>query len=803
MIKNYIKIAWRNLWKNTTFTLLNVIGLSVAFGVSILLAMAAFFDLSYDQFHENGDNVYQVYTIQQTAKGPEVSTSNPAPFAHALQEEVPGIDKVTRQLQDDALVIYGEKELNFDGVWVDNAFFSMFSFPIEKGAETTPLKDNSSVVITQKTAEILFGEANPINKVVHLLVNGKEQPFSISAVVQDMPRQSSLSFDIAIPFESHGEYERLKDVWDAQNHDVYVQLQQGVAVAQFEKATASFSNLHFQGSIENAKRDGVTVGENGQYRQLKLLPLVDRHFTSFRNGAAHVSRSYSYLILFIAFLILFIASVNFINMGIARSAQRLKEIGMRKTLGAQKKQLFLQFWSESFLVFMTAVGIGILLSTLLLNQFKTLFRTGVTFEAIITPFSVLCFIGALLLITLFVGGYPAFMLSKLGTVQALKGKLENTGKNRVRDALMVIQFSIAIALISGTLVLQGQLDYMRNKELGFNKEQVIAFPLNGKKDTYEAVQLLREELKGNPDILSVSGSDNILGMGKDGSAYTSRFGFDYKGRGVKTNMLIVDHDYAKTLDLEIVQGRDFSREYATDSLSLVINETMALELGEENPLNAKIMMDSTLYSVIGVIKDYNFQRLNRKIEPITFFMNNDWELYYAYVKTAPGATAQSIKAVEEAWAAIEPNAPFLGSFLDENVDRTFRREKVMTTMISSGSILAIALSCIGLFAISLLVVTQRTKEIGVRKVVGASVASITFMLTKDFLKLVAIAFLIASPIAWWFMQQWLQDYPYRISLSIWFFIGAGLLTVVVALLTVGARTIKAALQNPVKSLRTE
>ena len=476
---------------------------------------------------------------------------------------------------------------------------------------------------------------------------------------------------------------------------------------------------------------------------------------------------------------------------------------MRKTLGAQKKQLFLQFWSESFLVFMVAVGIGIVLSVLFLNQFKTLFRTGVTFEAVITPVVILCFIGILLLITMFVGGYPAFMLSKLGTIQALKGKLESTGKNRVRDALMVIQFSIAITLISGTLVLWGQLEYMRDKELGFNKEQVIAFPLNGKKDTYEAVQLLREELKGNPDILSVSGSDNILGMGKDGSAYTSRFGFDYKGRGVKTNMLIVDHDYTKTLDLDIVQGRDFSREYATDSLSLVINETMALELGEENPLNAKIMIDSALYSVIGVVKDYNFQRLNRKIEPITFFMNNDWDLYYAYVKTAPGTASKSIKAVEQAWASVEPNATFLGSFLDENIDRTFRREKVMTTMITSGSILAIVLSCIGLFAISLLIVSQRTKEIGVRKVVGASVTSITFMLTKDFLKLVGIAFLIAAPIAWWFMQQWLEDYPYRINLNVWFFIGAGLLAAIIALLTVGGRTIKAALQNPVKSLRTE
>ena len=396
------------------------------------------------------------------------------------------------------------------------------------------------------------------------------------------------------------------------------------------------------------------------------------------------------------------------------------------------------------------------------------------------------------------------LLSKLGTLQALKGKMEATGRNRVRNVLIVIQFAIAIILISSTLVLQGQLQYMRNKDLGYNKEQVISIPLNGKMNGYKVVELLRNELQSNPNILKVTGADNNLGRGKDGSISTSVWGFDYKDRGVSTHVLTVTHDYAETLDLELVAGRTFSREFKADSLSLVINEAMAKELNESNPLAIRISMnDSTSYSVIGVVKDYNFQVLDKSIAPLTFFMDKESDLYYAYVKVAPTAISQSFEAIKAAWQKIEPNAGFQGSFLDENVDRTFNKEKVMATIITSGSIIGVVLSCIGLFAISLLVVAQRTKEIGIRKVVGASVSSITLLLTKDFLKLVGIAFVIGTPISWYIMNEWLQEYAFHVSLNVWFFVGAGILTCIIALVTIGGRTIRAASANPVKSLRTE
>ncbi len=804
MIKNYLKIAWRNLVKDRVFTSINIVGLSIAFGVAILLAMAGFFDLSYDKFHVNAGQIYKVYSIDQTPKGPDASVSHPAPLMAALTAEVPGIKKASRYLQDETIVSYGEKEINMDAVWVDTEFFNMFTFPALQGKRDNMLNELSSIVITQNTAKKLFGTDEAVGKTVQILINGEDESFTVQSVVENNVPQSSLEFELAVRFEKHEDYQENQNAWNAKYHDVYVQMTEGVSPAQFEKATRSLIDINFKEQIENAERDGAMPNSGGRFITYELLPLTDVNFVKFRNGYAEVSRSTPFLVLSIAFLILFIACVNFINMSVAKSGQRLREIGMRKTLGAKRKQLFLQFWSESLFVFLISVFFGVLLSILFIDQFKTIFRTEVTFDLIQSSTLIIFFSFAVLLITLLVGGYPALLLSKLGTIQSLKGKITTTGKNRVRDVLMIVQFGIAILLITGTLVLRGQLDFMRNKDLGFNKEQVLSFPLDGKKDSYEAIELLRNELSGNADIIEITGADNNLGYGKDGSVSKSVFGFEYKNRVVKTNMLVVDYDYVETLDLDIVAGRNFKRGFANDSLSVVINETMAKEFGEEDPLTAYVSINDSLnYPVIGVVKDYNFENLDKAIEPITMFMNRDWNLYYAYVKVAPVNIASSYDAVEKAWEKIEPNAKFLGSYLNENIDRTFRKEERMTTMITSGSILAIALSCIGLFAMSLLIVNQRTKEIGVRKVIGASVTNITFLLTKDYLKLVGISFLIASPIAWWFMKEWLQNYPFKINLNIGFFLAAGLLAAFIALITVGGRTMRAAMQNPVKSLRDE
>ncbi|MBO0342016.1 MAG: ABC transporter permease [Bacteroidota bacterium] len=805
MLKNYLKIALRNLINNKVFTLTNIVGLTSALAVSLLLVMTALFELSYDQFHAKKDSVYQVYLSSQTPRGLESGTSQPVPLAPALKADVPGIKHAVRTLSDDVLAIYKEKEINLDAEFSDPAFFNIFTFPAVKGNAENPLSDKNNVAISEEGAQKLFGSTdNVIGKSISLQLGKQEQLFTISTILEDPPPNNSMDFDIVIPFENHPEYISNMDRWDSQFHLVYVELEEGITPEQFEKNTRDFTSLHYKGSIENAIRDGAVANADGLYKQFHLLSIADMHFTSFASGMAEVKRTFPYMILGIAFVIIFIVCANFINMNIALSERRLKEIGMRKTLGAVKKQLFFQFWMESLLVFMVSTILGLVLGNLLLEPFKTLFNTRATLDYVTQPKILLIFGLSIFCVTLIAGGYPALLMSRLGTLRALKGKLD-FGKNRLRNSLIVLQFTIAILLISGTLVLHGQIEFMRNKDLGYNKEQVISIPLNGKKDSYRVVELLRDELKGNIDILNISGADNNLGLGRDGSSMNSMMGFDYQGRGVVTNALTVDYDYAKTLDLEVVAGRTFSRDFAADSLSLVINETMAKQLGEEDPLSIRIPMDdgATTYSVIGVVKDFNFQDISKQVNPLTLFMNNDWDLYYAYVKIAPENIAGSFEAVEKAWSKIEPQAEFLGSFLDENLDRTFRREKTMATIVTSGSILGILLSCIGLFAISMLVVGQRTKEIGVRKVLGASISSVAILLTKDFLKLVALAFIISTPIAWYFLNEWLQNYASHVVLSPLFFVAAGLTACLIAFATVGSRTLKAASANPVKSLRDE
>jgi putative ABC transport system permease protein len=803
MFKNYLKIAWRNLIKNKVFSMANIVGLTCAFAVAILLTMTALFELSFDQFHANKDTAYQLYLTSQTPRGAETSTSNPVPLAGALEDEVSGIKRITRTLSEDALVSYKEKDLDLDAEYVDAEFFNIFTFPGINGNTNNPLPSKNSVSITEETATKIFGNTDVVGEVIQIRIANEERPFTIAAILENTPANSSIDFDIVIPFENHPEYESNKDEWNSQFFPIYLQLEEGVTTKQFEENTRDFANLHYEGSIERDKRDGALPDENGQYKQFHLMSITDMHFASYKAGRADTARTFPYIILGVALVILFIVCANFINMNIALSEKRLKEIGMRKTLGAVKKQLFFQFWMESVIVFLIAIGLGLVVSNLLIDPFKTLFNTKATFADVTQPEIIALFVTTVFVITLIAGGYPALLLSKLSTLRALKGKLD-LGKNRLRNGLIVLQFVIAIILISGTMVLHGQIEFLRNKDLGYNKEQVVSIPLNGRKNSYAVLDLLRDELSQNPGVLSVSGSDSNLGLGKDGSISSSAMGFAYKGKGVVTNALTVDYDYAKTLDLELKSGRMFSREYSTDSLSLVINESMAKQFGEDDPLSVRIPMDDSItYSVVGVIKDYYFQDVKKEVKPLTLFLNRNWDLYYAYVKIAPDNAAQSFDAIKNAWEKIEPQAEFLGSFLDENVDRTFRREKTMATIITSGSVLGIILSCLGLFAISMLVVAQRTKEIGVRKVVGASVSSVALLLTKDFLKLVGLAFIIATPIAWYFLNEWLQNYPSHVTLSPLFFVAAGLAATLIAFITVGSRTVKAASANPVKSLRDE
>lgn len=806
MVRNYLKIAWRSLLKDKIFSGINIVSLSVAFAIALLLSLYALFELSFDRFHKNAASTYQIYATVQTSDGPKSHDSKPIPFASSLQEEVPGVEKISRYNGSKVLVIKGDKELSMGAAYVDPDFFSIFSFPFNQGDKAQLLTDKSTLVITKKAASILFGNEKALGQTVYLMIQGEKRPFTISSILENIPEQSSIQFDLAINFKHQSDAIYANNVgnWSNSNHSVYLQLSNGIDPSQFEKSTRAFTALHFKGFIEDYKKSGVQADQNGQYIQQKLLSLKDLHFTTEVNGNAKVSRVYPYLVLGIALLILFIASANFINMSIAKCTKRLQEIGMRKTLGASNTHLFFQFWGESILVYSCALILGVLLASMLLEPFQSTFRTSASFSNTLSPFVIIIYLMLLLIITFIAGGYPSLVMTKHNTIQSLKGKLKPTDKNYISDGLMILQFAITVLLISGTLVLRDQLEYMRSKDIGFNKEQVIAFPLNGKREDSQAIQLLRNELSDTPGIISISASNNILGLGKDGSSHESEIGFVYKGRRVDTNILSVDYDYIQTLDIELLEGRSFSRQFKSDSLGLIINQAMALQLEEKDPLQTQIFLSETIrYSVIGVVKNFNYQGFNSTIKPLTIFLQPKGDMSNVYIKVASTHLLSSMDEVKKAWNKIEPNVEFLGSYLDENIDRTLINERLMASMIGSGSILAIILSCVGLFAMSLLMVEQRKKEIGIRKVVGASVSTITFLLVKQFIVLVMLAFLISAPIAWWVCSNWLQTYVFRIELSIWTFLFAGVLVLLISIATIGGRTIRSALQNPIKSLQTE
>jgi ABC-type antimicrobial peptide transport system permease subunit len=511
------------------------------------------------------------------------------------------------------------------------------------------------------------------------------------------------------------------------------------------------------------------------------------------------------MLLIIGILIVTIACINFINLSIGRSFTRSKEIGLRKTLGARRWQLTAQFWTEAFLICLVSFMVSLVLCYIILPYYKQLFAMHIDRKVLLLPFSWVLMSGMFLLITLLAGGYPAWLMSRFNIVQILKGKISIGQSNKLRNGLIVVQFTIAILLMVATMISWQQINFLRQKPLGYNRSQVISIPVEGDINPGKVLEIMRTSLQDRTNIESISGIYNNLGRGTDGASRTSSVSFDYKNREVKSSWLGISYDFAKTLELQMVAGRDFSKDFLTDSNAVVINEQMAAQLGEKEAVGTLLNIDDSAppLKVIGVVKDFNFQSLHQPIKPLTLVINPDFQIHYILIKVKPTDLAGSMNLVKTAYKNILPNTDFKGSFLDENIERQYRREEKLGQIFVSGAIIAITLSCMGLLAMVILIVTQRTKEIGIRKVLGASVNSIIGLLSFDFLKLVLISAAIAFPIAWYAMKNWLTRFAYHVDISWWIFVVAGVATVLIALLTVSVQALKAAIANPVKSLRTE
>lgn len=806
MLRNYLKIAVRTLWHSKGYTAINVTGLSVAFCVCTFLFLMVYRQLTFDSFHQDIDRIYQVYRFLNHPDKAERSGGMPMPLTPALKADYPEIEAATRSLAEGSLMEYKGKFVDKSVRFADADFFQVFSFPLQKGNRSSALSDLSNIVLSESTAKALFGTEDPIGKFLRLGNIGSQKQYIVTGVLADAPDNSTIRYDAIARIENTPTYQASKSQWDAFSHTVYVKVAPNVEQASLENRLKRFTEKYLSSDLEELKKKGAKPDERGDLVALRLQKLAKVHFDTAIAGGSSTPIAVVYALLGIAFFILLIACINFINLSVARSFTRAREVGVRKSLGALKKQLFVQIWSESSLVCLIGFVLGSLLAYWLIPVFNAQFKAKIDLSYVLQPGAIASILLIFAFVTLVAGGYPSWQMARFNAVEVLKGKIAMKRPGFLRNSLIVTQFTISCLLTCCTIFAIQQIDYLRTRPLGFEKEQVISIPVGNRYSGRQLLQRVRNKLTNDPSIVSITGSGVNLGRGKDGSVSRSMLGFTYKEKNITTDWLLVDYDYLKTLNINLLAGREFSPAYPSDSLDrVIITESMAKLLGEKNPVGKFFQPDTagTKYQIVGLIPDYHLYSLQSEQKPITMHLSGSEEISYIFVRVIPQSLTSSMEKLKGIWTEIAPGTEFIGSFLDGNIDALYRDEEAMSQVFSFAASIAILLSCMGLFAIALMTIEQRTKEIGVRKVLGASIPGIIMLLSRDFVKLVLIALAIAIPLTWFLVKQWLASYVYKIDLSIWVFMLVGLGALLIALATVSFHSIRAALVNPVKSLRSE
>jgi putative ABC transport system permease protein len=793
MLRNYFKIAFRNLVRNKAFSVINLLGLSTGITVCLMIFLFIMNEFSVDNFHKHGKRIYRVMRgIENEGQVRPVSYLS-GPYAPALLTDFKGqITQAVRVNPTDALVTTQDKSLHERKIIdVDPNFFNFFSFPLLRGNPATVLADPASVVLTESTARKYFGSIdNAIGKILKI---DKDLAVKVTGIAQDVPANSHLDFDLVIPLENYKDRIWMKR-WINNGIYTYVQLAPMVSEAQVERSFSRFMDKHM----------GAIMKQSGFHFTLSLTPLRDIYFEQVAfDGAKHGDKRVVYIFLSIAILILLVACINFMNLSTVRAVERSKEIGVRKVLGAIKGHLVWQFIGESLLL----TAFSCILSLGLLAQVLPFYKQLLGYPLNLTVYALpigLFLIGIILVAGFLSGSYPAFVLAAFSPIQALKGKLR-LGKSGVslRQVLVVVQFSISILLMLGTAIGTQQMSYLKNKQLGYNKEQTLVIPIdNG--DIYNFMLSHKQELLAQSRIEAVSMMSGEPGGFFDGLM----FDVEAHPNRWKARTEFADFDIVKTLGLKLIAGRDFSPQFPTDTAqATLINRTAAARLGwTPNEAIGKwlknTVLDSTNRTIIGVVEDFNFLSLKEAIEPLVIAPSTD-DRRAALIRMKPGNLPATVETIRQLYAKTRPAYPFEYHFLDQQFDQMYQTDLRQQTILSIFAGLAIFIACLGLFGLASFSAQQRTKEIGVRKVLGASVGSIVSLLSGDFLKPVLIAILVASPMAWYAMNQWLQNFAYHIDIEWWMFALAGALAIGIALLTVSFQSIKAALVNPVKSLRSE
>lgn len=806
MLRNYLKIAFRNLLKHKGFTFINIAGLSLGLTSFLVIALYVQDELGYDRFHQKADRIYRVSRYFKSSDGQislRLGAIAPAFFPH-FKNDFPEVEQITSLLENEGIMQlpdnpekkYAEVRLFF----AEGNVFKVFDFKLLEGNADKALQEPFTVVLSKPIAEKYFGTVSPVGKLVKF---NNQFDFRVTGVYEPLPGQSHFHPNVLLSATSLNDeriygIERMRQDWGGNNFATYFLLPPNYDPAKLEKAFPAFQDKHLP------EHSGM---KGSKYSELHLTKLLDIHLYSHLDSEIEPGGDIKYVYVFsaIALFILLIACINYMNLATARSASRAKEVGMRKVVGALRQQLMGQFLSESLLVTLFALVLALLATILFIPTLNQFTNKTLSIAQLFNGQFLLIAASAVLLTGLAAGSYPAFFLTSYQPIQVLKGSIVNAIKNgRLRQVLVITQFVIACALIICTSVVYNQLDFMMNQKTGYKKEQILV--LSGVRSTDADIETVKQQLKLHAGINNVTHSSRVptirlldsMGASVAKGDTTTPVKTEIKG-------LATDYDFNATYEIKLAAGRDFSRNFGADTTNFILNETAVKAIGWKNneaAIGQRFKYGNLDGQVVGVVKDFYFESLHQKIAPMVMFMGSRWRSRLS-VSAKTGDLPSAIAHVEKVWKQFFPNTPFEYTFLDERFNDQYQAEQKQRTLFLIFAAISIFISCLGLFALATYTAEQRAKEIGIRKVMGASVSSVVTLLSKDFIKLVIVALVIASPIAWYAMSLWLNDFAYRIDIPWWVFVVTAILAIGIAFLTVSFQAIKAALMNPVKSLKSE
>lgn len=802
MFRNYLKTAFRNIARNKMLSFVNITGLAIGLASVVLIMLFVMDEWNFDKFNSKGKNIYRLVRTVTDTSGLETRGGNTGmPHGPVFAAEVPGIESYCRINGWDMATKKGNEGIDAKVLYTDNAVFNMFSIGIIKGNPAGMLKTRNSVVLTDEAAARYFGTENPMGKVVEIDVEDNFEPFEVTGVVKKMPANSSLQFDMLISFEHQyptdpAEYNAKVNNWGTLYLNTFFLLRSDADAREVEKKLFPVYVKHTGDSWEKNKHQyGLTKME------YKLQPLFDMHLDSnfyASNGLSYWSDSkYSYILSCLALLILVIACINFINIALARGIQRNKEIGIRKVSGGSRKQVVMQFLGESFVTAIIAFIVALALAQLALPAFNAIAQRQFNFSYLLKTDTLMMSGILVIVVSLLAGFYPAFIASGFSPVQTLYGRFRFSGRNIIGKTLVVLQFVIAVALITGTIIFNRQFDFITHQDLGYNVNNMmhLEFPWGKPAE----LRRLKAELEKDPGILSVGTKSGDM----------NRTILEVNGKQTDwTYYEHIDDKFLQTLQIPMAKGRYLSYNNVADTISnCMVNEAFVETYLDKtkDPIGQVISWPGgeNPHSIVGVVKNYHSTDLKEKISPIYFTLDDGNDLLNTYIKYQPGKEKEARKKIAAAYKTAIPYSSMSLYNMEDWLMQRYEQDTQWKKIVSFAAFVSILISMMGLFALTSLAVQKRIKEIGIRKVLGASVAGITFIISKDFLKLVCISLLIAFPVSWWLMGKWLQDFAYRINITWWMFACAGIIAILIAAITVSIQAIRAAIANPVNSIRTE